>query len=107
MPILRIQNLFGKAINVASGQTVLQAILESGLDWMHACGAKGRCTTCRLIVTAGEEHLTALSAAEQKFRNQNRLNNNERLLCQCMLLSGEISGCIPDQTKFPHIKYSK
>ncbi len=106
MPILRIQNLFGKAINVATGQTVLQAILESGLDWMHACGAKGRCTTCRLVITAGEEYLTALSAAEQKFRNQNRLKDNERLLCQCMLPSGEVSGYIPEQTKFPHISYS-
>ncbi len=107
MPILRIQNLFGKAINVATGQTVLQAILESGLDWMHACGAKGRCTTCRLVVTAGERHLTALTAAEQKFRNQNRLKDNERLLCQCMLPSGEVNGYIPEQTKFPHITYSE
>ena len=106
MPILRIQNLFGKAINVATGQTVLQAILQSGLDWMHACGAKVRCTTCRLVITIGEEHLTALTAAEQKFRNQNRLKENERLLCQCMLPSGEVSGYIPEQTKFPHIIYS-
>ncbi|RDC65267.1 2Fe-2S iron-sulfur cluster-binding protein [Adhaeribacter pallidiroseus] len=107
MPILRIQNLFGKGINVASGQTVLQAILESGLDWMHACGAKGRCTTCRLVITAGEAHFTALTAAEHKFRNQNRLKDNERLLCQCMLPGGEVSGYIPEQTKFPHISYSQ
>jgi 2Fe-2S ferredoxin len=106
MPILRIQNLFGKAINVATGQTVLQAILESGLDWMHACGEKGRCTTCRLIITAGEKHLTALTTAEQKFLNQSRLKDNERLLCQCMLPSGEVSGYIPEQTKFPYISYS-
>ena len=106
MPILRIQNLFGETINVVTGQTVLQAILESGLDWMYACGAKGRCTTCRLIITAGQSCLTTLSAAEQKFRDQNRLKDNERLLCQCMLLSGEVSGYIPEQTKFPHINYS-
>ena len=106
MPILQIQNLFGKTINVATGQTVLQAILQSGLDWMHTCGAKGRCTTCRLVITAGELHLTALTTAEQKFRNQNRLKDNERLLCQCMLPSGEVSGYIPEQTKFPHISYS-
>ncbi|MDQ3292507.1 MAG: (2Fe-2S)-binding protein [Bacteroidota bacterium] len=106
MPIVKIQNLFGKAINVAAGQTVLQAILEAGIDWMHACGAKGRCTTCRLIVTEGQAYFTALSAAEQKFRNQGRLKENERLLCQCMLPAGEVSGYIPEQTKFPHVIYS-
>ena len=106
MPILRIQNLFDKAINVAAGQTVLHAILSAGIDWMHACGAKGRCTTCRIIVTQGQQYLTSLSAAEQKFKNQNRLKENERLLCQCMLPTGEVSGCVPEQTKYPHVSYS-
>jgi len=106
MPIVRIQNLFDKAINVTAGQTVLQAILGAGIDWMYACGAKGRCTTCRLIITEGQACLTALSTAEQKFRNQGRLKENERLLCQCMLPSGEVSGYIPEQTKFPHVIYS-
>lgn len=107
MPILRILNLLGKAINVAPGQTVLQAIQTAGIDWMHACGAKGRCTTCRLVVTAGYEHLSPVTAAEQKFRLQYRLKENERLLCQCMLPAGEVSGYVPDQTKFPHVNYSK
>lgn len=106
MPIVKILNLFGKAINVAAGQTVLQAIQAAGIDWMHACGAKGRCTTCRLLVTDGFLHFSPLTAAEQKYRLQNRLKENERLLCQCMLPAGEVSGYVPEQTKFPHVNYS-
>jgi 2Fe-2S ferredoxin len=106
MPILRIQNLFGERINVSTGQTVLQAIQAAGIDWMYACGAKGRCTTCRLIVTEGQVYFTPLSTAEQKFRSQGRLQENERLLCQSMLTGGEVAGRVPEQTKFPHVVYS-
>ncbi len=107
MPILRIQNLFGERINVLAGQTVLQAIQAAGIDWMYACGAKGRCTTCRLIVMTGQVYFGPLSTAELKFRSQGRLQENERLLCQCTLTGGDASGRIPEQTKFPHVVYSE
>ena len=40
---------------------------------MHACGAKGRCTTCRLQVLAGQENLSPLTAAELRYRAAGRL----------------------------------
>jgi len=105
MPKLMVQNLFQKEVFVLSGQNVLAAIQDLGLDWMHACGKKGRCTTCRIIVLQGLEAFGDLSPAEQRFRQLGRLRENERLTCQCTL-TGDAVGKIPEGTKFPHLEYS-
>lgn len=107
MPELIVQNLKNARIKVAHGQTLLKAIQAAGFDWMHACGAKGRCTTCRIIVLEGMEHLGDLAASELRYRDRHRLNDNERLTCQCMLDSGSVTGKVPNQTKLPHMEYEE
>lgn len=106
MPKLVVQNLFGKEVYVAPGQKVLTAILTAGIDWMQACGGKGRCTTCRIIVDQGMPAFGPLTEAEERYRSQNRLQENERLTCQCQL-SDNACGRVPEQTKFPHMSYSE
>src|SRR5215207_3530347 len=105
MPKLIVQNLFDKEVYVAPGQKVLTALQQAGIDWMYACGGKGRCTTCRIIVEEGMAGFGPLSEAEERYREQNRLQENERLTCQC-LLSQDARGRVPEQTKFPHMDYS-
>ncbi|WP_187262593.1 2Fe-2S iron-sulfur cluster-binding protein [Pontibacter beigongshangensis] len=105
MPKLIVQNLANRQVEVAGGQTVFEALQAAGIDWMHACGAKGRCTTCRLVVTEGLEHFGALTATETRYRDNGRLQQNERLLCQATL-HGKASGLVPEQTKLPHQQYS-
>lgn len=105
MPKLIVQNLFDKEVYVAPGQKVLTALQQAGIDWMYACGAKGRCTTCRIIVVAGMDGFGPLSPAEENYRQQQRLADNERLTCQCFL-SRDACGRVPEQTKFPHMEYS-
>jgi len=106
MPKLTVQNLDNRQVEVAPGQTLLRALQADGIDWMHACGAKGRCTTCRIIVREGMEHFSALSASEERYRSNGRLKDNERLTCQCTLEKGEAVGRVPKQTMLPHMKYS-
>ena len=106
MPKLTVQNLDYRQVEVAPKQTLLQALQADGIDWMHACGAKGRCTTCRIIVRAGMEHLGPLTASEERYRSNGRLKDNERLACQCTLEGGEVVGRVPRQTMLPHMKYS-
>jgi ferredoxin, 2Fe-2S len=86
-------------------KTALSHFLESGLDWMHACGGKGRCTTCRIEVLEGGEMLSGLTRAEQKYRQTGALKPNERLSCQAAV-RGSIQIRIPEDCKLPHIKYS-
>ena len=106
MPMLTVQNLSDLKVKVEEGQTLLKAIQAQGADWMHACGGKGRCTTCRIIVTKGLEHFAPLTDSELRYRSNGRLKDNERLTCQCTLADGDASGKVPEQTKLPHMNYS-
>ena len=106
MPKLTVQNLAQLQVKIAPGQTLLEALQAQGQDWMHACGGKGRCTTCRIIVLQGLEHFGPLTEAEIRYRSRGRLQDNERLACQCTLESGDATGNVPEQTKLPHLLYS-
>lgn len=82
MPLLTVQGLPGPPLQVPAGTTVLAAIQAAGHDWWHACGAKGRCTTCRVRVLAGAEFLTPATEPELRYRAAGRLSEHERLACQ-------------------------
>lgn len=86
MPLLTIENLPGSAIEVPPRATLLAAIHAAGHDWWHACGAKGRCTTCRVRVLAGTEFLAEPTAPELRYRAAGRLGAGERLACQARAL---------------------
>jgi 2Fe-2S ferredoxin len=86
MPLLTIENLPGSPIEVQPGTTLLSAIHAAGYDWWHACGAKGRCTTCRVRVLAGTEHLTSPTEPELRYQAAGRLGAAERLACQAQTL---------------------
>jgi ferredoxin, 2Fe-2S len=108
MPRIVIENL-GNLI-ISSGDTVrkvIELIHENGTDWMHACGKKGRCTTCKMIVVQGMENLSPETKQELFYRNQNRLLHNERLCCQSKLLKGDLIIRVADINKFPHLKYTE
>lgn len=105
MPTLIIQNLAEKHIEITHiDKSVLFHIQVAALDWMHACGGKGRCTTCRIRVIKGMSNTSDLSAAEQKFRQLGRLSPNERLTCQ-VRITGNITAEVPEACKLPHITY--
>ena len=87
MPLLTIQNLPGPPLDVPAGRTVLAAIHAAGHAWWHACGGKGRCTSCRVRVLAGAEALAPPTAPELRYREAGRLRPDERLACQCVVTS--------------------
>ena len=102
-----IHNLFGKTITCNSKtKKLLDVLQENYVDWMHACGAKGRCTTCSAIVLDGAENIEALTAPEEKFMALKRLQPNTRLSCQAVV-TGDIVISAPELYKLPHQKYSE
>ena len=107
MPLLTILNLPGACVEVQANTSLLQALQGAGFDWMHACGAKGRCTTCRLQVRSGMENLTSLTASELRYRAAGRLGSDERLACQARLPSGAAEGRVPVGTQLPHLHYEE
>lgn len=103
-----IQNLGNFTLDSENSERkVIELIHESGIDWMHACGKKGRCTTCKMIVVQGQEGLSKESDREVFYKNQQRLKTNERLACQCSLEHGDLIIRVADINKFPHLNYTE
>jgi 2Fe-2S ferredoxin len=105
---IRIQNLGNRSIeSKAMDCKVIDLIHENGIDWMHACGKKGRCTTCKMTIVNGQENLSSETVQEHHFRELKRLLANERLACQAHLLHGVLTIRVPDSSKFPHLTYTE
>jgi len=106
MPKIVIQNLNNKEIYLNNeDKSLLDIIHSNDIDWMHACGKKGRCTTCKAVVLDGTKNLSSISDAERKYLKLNKLKEGERLSCQCKVI-GDIVIKIPEENKFPHMNYS-
>ncbi|MBO3698957.1 2Fe-2S iron-sulfur cluster-binding protein [Roseivirga sp. E12] len=106
MPKILIRNLNNKVIIANdSSSSILNAIHNADVDWMHACGAKGRCTTCKMVVHSGIESFDPDSEAETKFRALGKLKDNERLSCQNKLKE-DVEISVAEVNKFPHMNYT-
>jgi 2Fe-2S ferredoxin len=89
--------------NVAADQSLLEVLLNAGIELHHNCGAVCACSTCHLYVKKGMEHLAELSDREEDFIDRALIPRIEsRLGCQCELKAGngEIEVTLPDQTQF-------
>lgn len=89
--------------NIGDGDSLLEILLDNGIELHHNCGAVCACSTCHLYVHAGDEHMAELSDKEEDFIDR-AVNPriNSRLGCQCVLKngSGVINITLPDQTQF-------
>jgi len=108
MPKILIENMNHKEIQTNErGRKVIELIHENYIDWMHACGKKGRCTSCKMIVVEGMENLSPMNDREHFFAEKDRLKVNERLSCQAKLTGSSIRIRVAEENKFPHIDYSE
>jgi len=106
MAKITIENLHNRILLVEDlEKTLLQHFHSYGLDWMHACGGKGRCTTCKAIIISGADNLAPLTPAEVRYQSIKALRANERLSCQAKI-NGDITIRVPEEYKLPHITYS-
>jgi ferredoxin, 2Fe-2S len=107
MAAILIQNLNGKIIQTGdTTRPLLYHLQQNYIDWMHACGGKGRCTTCKVMVVEGMLNTGPLTQAEQKYKEIGALHGEERLACQ-MNVVGDITVRVPDEGKLPHVLYNE
>jgi ferredoxin, 2Fe-2S len=100
-----IINWFNKSLEVGDlSRSVLQHLQDNRLDWMHSCGGKGRCTTCKFRIVDHAENFLELTVAEERYRKQRQLTTYERLSCQAKI-KGDVVIAVPEEYKFPHIRY--
>lgn len=105
MAAITIKNLRNLKVKVNNNSaSILTNVQENYIDWMHACGGKGKCTTCRAEVIEGIEHLSEPNAHEIKMAE--RMLPNERLACQAKAY-GDIVLRIPKNCQFPHLDYTE
>lgn len=104
MPKIVIANLQSKTIQSDEKRESLLNILLMNTDWMHACGGKGRCTTCKVRVLQGHENFTPLTPSEKQYMKLNKLREGDRLTCQ-VALKGDVVLEVPKETQLPHLSY--
>lgn len=75
---------------VPAGATLLEASLGAGLPHQHACGGTAQCSTCRVLVEEGGEHLSPPSDPEAELARRLRLPPEVRLACQARVLGNPV-----------------
>lgn len=80
--LVTIRYVTGEAITVPRGFTVLEASRIAGKPHYAVCGGKGRCSTCRVQIIHGEEHLPPADPAEQRTLDRIEAGPGVRLACQ-------------------------
>ena len=107
MARIMIENLFKKTLEASDlTKTLLKHFEDHSVDWMHACGGKGRCTTCKVIIKQGESNFQALTPAEKRYFAEGALKADERLACQTKI-NGDVTIVVPKEYQLPHILYSE
>ena len=69
-------------IDVADGETLLEAALRSGIPLTHACGGRAKCSTCRVWVLDGLDAASPRSEAENVLAKRLPFGDEVRLACQ-------------------------
>jgi adenylate cyclase len=79
-PILSHAN--GRRMPLLPGASVLETLRANGIAHASVCGGRARCTTCRVLVTKGLQHLPEASGLEAKALARIGGTPGMRLACQ-------------------------
>ena len=79
---LRLRYQDRTMVTVRPGMTVLEALRAARIPHASVCGGRGRCSTCRIHIDAGAEHLTAPHDDELRVLRRIAAPSSVRLACQ-------------------------
>ncbi len=90
----------GRTIRVPRGLSVLEASQRARIDHASVCGGRGRCSTCRVLISRSATPLPAPSIHEQAVLDAiGAADGHVRLACQLFPLSDlEVVPIIPPAT---------
>jgi adenylate cyclase len=72
----------GRRIPILPGATVLETLRQNGIAHASGCGGRGRCTTCRILVTKGLDQIPVASGLEAAALVRIGASPGMRLACQ-------------------------
>lgn len=97
MPRVTFLHSAGKSGDVPKDLTLLEAAEHLGFPLNHDCGGNASCTTCRVEVVAGEDHLSEIDFEEQDLLDREALTEPyHRLSCQAKVL-GDVIVQVPEE----------
>lgn len=79
---VRITYPDGRSVRIPKGLSVLDASRRAGIPHASVCGGRARCTTCRVRVLLGSEHLGPPSPEEARVLSPLGADRAVRLACQ-------------------------
>lgn len=79
---IQLRYLDGTSVPIEPGMTVLDGSRFAGIPHASVCGGRGRCSTCRVRVGAGAEHLSPPAEDELKVLKRIGSVDGIRLACQ-------------------------
>jgi adenylate cyclase len=79
-----------EVVAISGKESILDASLSAGIPHFHVCGGNARCSTCRVLVLEGVDHLTPPNQKETFLNNQMHFPPNVRLACQTRVIGGNV-----------------
>jgi ferredoxin, 2Fe-2S len=80
-----------RTVTAQTGDTLLDAALDNGIDLPHACGGNCTCTTCHVVIEEGEAFLSPQQAPEdERLETAKERALRSRLACQALLQGGPV-----------------
>jgi 2Fe-2S ferredoxin len=82
----------GIELQVAPGQTVMQAAREAGYVWPTVCDANASCGTCVALIESGSQSCGPMPQDEQETleRTLGGLTGDRRLICR-LTVDGDVT----------------
>jgi len=89
----------GLVFEASSGQTILDAAKDNGIDIEHACEKSCACTTCHVVVREGFNSMIESDELEDDMLDKAwGLEPDSRLSCQAVIASDNLVVEIPKYT---------
>ena len=89
----------GLEIRATSGMTILDNLLEKGVEVDHACEKSCACTTCHVILREGFDELAPAEEKEEDMLDKAwGLAPTSRLSCQARVTNADLVVEIPKYT---------
>ena len=79
---VRVRYPDGTTVAISPGASLLEASRAGGIPHAAVCGGRGRCSTCRIRVTEGVEHLPPPAPGEARVLARIGATAGIRLACQ-------------------------
>jgi adenylate cyclase len=74
-----------RLVECRPGEAILPAALRAGVSFTHACGGRGKCSTCRIVVVEGSQACAERNSREQTIADQLGFGPTFRLACQTVV----------------------